>query len=307
MSLRTLRLFLIVEALLIVHVLPARLAANPGGNAGDPFLFPSTSEGSATPPATGGISHPPSVPQELPLQVLRDQRFFWSRPFRMKRKDLPWLGLMVGTTAGLVAIDRRVGQRLTDSPPGNGYAISHNIARFGGPGTDLGIAGAIYLSGLRSGDPYTKSTGLLGIEAVTDSWVVVELAKISTQRPRPTFSGGAVRDHNADGQFFAGGTSFPSGHAAAAFALATVVSERDRDRPWVAPVAYGLASMVSVSRLTARAHFPSDVFVGAALGFLMGRHVVHHAEQPKPDSRFRTRLLPQVSAAGNYLTLSWDL
>ena len=39
---------------------------------------------------------------------------------------------------------------------------------------------------------------------------------------------------------------------------------------------YGLASTVSVSRVIARQHFPSDVIVGSTLGWLVGGYVLHH-------------------------------
>jgi membrane-associated phospholipid phosphatase len=225
----------------------------------------------------------------------------------MKQSDLPWVGLMVGTAAGLMAIDRRVGQGLSDSPPGLGYHISHNVSRIGAPWTDLGTAGAIYLIGRSRDNQHAQTTGLLGLEAVADSIAVVEILKYSTQRPRPTFSAGNVRDHNADGEFFAGGTSFPSGHAAAAFALATVLSQRNSEKRWVTPVAYGCASLVGVSRITMRMHFPSDVFVGAALGSMIGRHVAHGAERSRQDKPLHAKLLPAISAAGGTaLTFSWE-
>ncbi len=39
---------------------------------------------------------------------------------------------------------------------------------------------------------------------------------------------------------------------------------------------YGLASTVSVSRVLARDHFPSDVLVGSTFGWLIGGYVLHH-------------------------------
>src|SRR6184192_4438522 len=54
---------------------------------------------------------------------------------------------------------------------------------------------------------------------------------------------------------------FPSGHSIGAFSLATVFARRYREHRWVPWVAYGLAGLVSFSRITAQAHFPSDVFV----------------------------------------------
>ena len=39
---------------------------------------------------------------------------------------------------------------------------------------------------------------------------------------------------------------------------------------------YGVASTVSVSRVLARQHFPSDVVVGSTFGWLIGGYVLHH-------------------------------
>ncbi len=308
MTLRLLRLFIICgAALLPALACPTRVRGNQVQPAGEQASVPSKSEGHVPSRPVETTTQPQPTLKEVPRRIIRDQEFIWLRPFRLKRSDLPWLGYMVGTTAVLMAIDRRVGQGLSDSPPGRGYTFSHNVGRFGGPWTDLGVAGAIYLAGRRGGDQHSETTGLLGLEAVGDSLVVVEFLKIATQRPRPTFAGGDVRDYNADGTFFAGGTSFPSGHAAASFALATVVSEQYREKRWVAPVAYGLASLVATSRITMRTHFPSDVFVGAALGLMIGRHVAHDAERSRQEKPLHSRLLPTVSSAGGTtLTLAWE-
>jgi membrane-associated phospholipid phosphatase len=59
------------------------------------------------------------------------------------------------------------------------------------------------------------------------------------------------------------GWSFPSGHTAAAFSGAWVVSTVWPKR---APVFFGLASCVGFSRIYVGAHYPGDVFVGGALG-----------------------------------------
>ena len=304
---RRLRLSFICGAVLLLALAcPTRVWGNQTQTPGELASVPSKSE-SDTPSRPVETTQPQPTLKEVPRRIICDQEFLWLRPFRLKRSDLPWLGFMVGTTAGLIAIDRRVGQALSDSPPGGGYNFSHNVGLIGGPWTDLGVAGAIYLAGRHGGDQHNETTGLLGLEAVADSLVVVEFLKLATQRPRPTFSGGNVRDHNAEGPFFAGGTSFPSGHAAASFGLATVVSERYREKHWVAPVAYSLASLIATSRITMRTHFPSDVFVGAALGVMIGRHVAHSAERPRQERSLQSRLLPTVSTAGGAtITLAWE-
>ena len=291
-------LFICLAAGLLVVSCPTRVHAGQPQQLQSQISVPSGSQKRAPCPPAQLQNLPQLTLPEIPRQILRDQKFFWLRPFRMKVRDLPWVGLMVGATAGLVAIDRRVGQGLTDSPPGLGYKFGHNVSRIGAPWTDLGTAGAIYAIGRLRHKQHAQTTGLLGLEAVGDSIVMVEILKYATERPRPTFSGGKVRDHNADGQFFAGGTSFPSGHAAAVFALATVLSERNSDKRWVTPLAFGCASLVGVSRISMRMHFPSDVFVGAALGYMIGRHVAHSKWNSRQDKPPHSKLLSAVSAAG---------
>jgi undecaprenyl-diphosphatase len=61
--------------------------------------------------------------------------------------------------------------------------------------------------------------------------------------------------------------SFPSGHAAAAFAAATAVAILS---PRMRPYALGLAAAVALSRVYLRVHFPLDVVAGALLGAALG-------------------------------------
>jgi len=62
-------------------------------------------------------------------------------------------------------------------------------------------------------------------------------------------------------------SSFPSGHASAAFMAATLLAERTRMKPlW-----YALAGVVAASRVHTRIHHASDVVAGAALGLTLGR------------------------------------
>jgi undecaprenyl-diphosphatase len=85
------------------------------------------------------------------------------------------------------------------------------------------------------------------------------------QRPRPFVQQTAVvrvsssmaldRHHN---------DSFPSGHACNAFMIAVLLSERFRRGRYAI---YGVASLVALSRVYLGVHYPSDVIVGASLGF----------------------------------------
>jgi undecaprenyl-diphosphatase len=62
-------------------------------------------------------------------------------------------------------------------------------------------------------------------------------------------------------------SSFPSGHATAAFTAAVFLSDDDRG---LAPLWFGLAGAVAFSRIYVRMHHPSDALAGAALGVALG-------------------------------------
>jgi undecaprenyl-diphosphatase len=62
-------------------------------------------------------------------------------------------------------------------------------------------------------------------------------------------------------------SSFPSGHATAAFTAAVFLSDDDA----LATIWYGLAGAVAFSRVYVRMHHASDALAGAALGLVLGR------------------------------------
>jgi membrane-associated phospholipid phosphatase len=135
------------------------------------------------------------------------------------------------------------------------------------------IPASMYLWSLGHDAPQAHETGLLTGEALADSLAVSEVVSLISRRDRP-----AVND--AQGHFFSSGpteSSFPSNHATAAWAMAAVVGEEYPG--WITRTAvYGLAAGVSVSRVLADQHFPSDVLVGSATGWLIGHYVyrAHH-------------------------------
>jgi len=244
--------------------------------------------------------------KSLPRDVLRDQKFLWLRPFRPHRGDLPWAAAFFGTTAGLIALDRHVGQSISANPPGPGYQFGKNASFLGTPYAGAIISGGLYLAGWKQQDDYLKTTSLLAVRAAVDSTIIVQALKAVTQRPRPTFPGGVTRDHNADGQFFSGGNSFPSGHTIGAFSFATVIAERYGDRPWVPAMAYSLAGLVGAARIAERQHFPSDVFVGAVLGFLVGRHVAHSAGRNPRSAWNHLQVAPHgLPQGGSAISINW--
>jgi membrane-associated phospholipid phosphatase len=107
---------------------------------------------------------------------------------------------------------------------------------------------------------------------MVDSLAVSEVLKAVSMRERPTVD-------NAKGKFFQSSvgldSSFPSNHAIVAWSSAAVIAS-EYDGLLTQVLAYGLATGVSTTRVLARQHFPSDVLVGSAVGWMIGRYVVHH-------------------------------
>jgi len=86
--------------------------------------------------------------------------------------------------------------------------------------TSIVGAGGLYFLGLAKNNDHLVETGRLGEEAMVNSFLVVEALKLATNRERPNEGNGrggfwphGTRSYETDG-------SFPSGHAAATFALA---------------------------------------------------------------------------------------
>jgi membrane-associated phospholipid phosphatase len=111
---------------------------------------------------------------------------------------------------------------------------------------------------------------------MVDSLVVDEVMKAVTMRQRPTLNG-------AKGKFFQTSvgldSSFPSTHSMIAWSSAAVIAS-EYNGPMTKIAAYGLATGLSLTRVLAKQHFPSDVLVGSAVGWLVGRYVVrkHHKD-----------------------------
>jgi membrane-associated phospholipid phosphatase len=243
-------------------------------------------------------SPPPSLEKKFLINILRDQRAIWTSPFRLRREDAKWLAPLGLSTAAFIATDRRTADELGENGNNlNRLRVSKDISRLGECYTTGGIAATFYLVGRVSGDRRARETGLLGMEALIDGGIVSSGLKFVTQRPRP------LTLNKRDNDFFDGGNSFPSGHATSAWALATVIANEYKHHPLVQVTAYGLATAVSLSRYTGRNHFLSDVLVGSAIGYGIGRYVYRQHHDPLLDSlegettsnRSRSKLFPLVS------------
>lgn len=196
--------------------------------------------------------------------VLADQKQFWTMPFHESPKSLlPIAGIM----AAFVPADSWLSHQVPDKPSQISRSLSiSNYSVY----SLIGVGGGAFLLGQMRHDDHMSEAGLLSAEAAVNSLMVAYPLKYATQRSRPYQDDG-------HGRFFAGGSSFPSEHSATAWAIASVLAhEYPGSLSQIA--AYGLASAVSLTRVTSQRHFPSDVVIGSILGWYMGRQIyrAHH-------------------------------
>lgn len=213
----------------------------------------------------------------LPQNFLEDQKEIWLFPGQLAkgRHWLPVLGV-TGATAILIAADPHDTPyfRRTETFEGFNDVFSGRITS-----AEIALVPAAFLVGgyLRK-DPYAEKTALLAGEAYANAAIIEISLKIATRRTRPSDipPNGNFSDTFFDSSKSITGvnTSFPSGHTISAFAVATVFAHRYRHHRWVPWVAYGAATAIGFSRVTLQSHFPSDVFLGAALGYSISRFVV---------------------------------
>ena len=211
--------------------------------------------------------------QQLFPNIVDDQKLIWTFPIRIFENH-NWVPVLVvsGVTAGLIAADPSTGGYFRRTT-----AFHSFNSIFSGSNTALATAIAplsFYALALVRKDTHAQKTALLAGEAVADAEILAIAMKAATRRVRPQ----DLPAHSKFGDTWFEGKatsgSFPSAHAMAAFSIAAVFARRYPRHRWVPFAAYGLAGLVSFSRITLSAHFPADVFMGAALGYSISRFSV---------------------------------
>jgi membrane-associated phospholipid phosphatase len=197
-----------------------------------------------------------------------DQKAIWTSPLHLRANDAVWALPALAGTGAFLASDAWFSRQV----PAGGIARSRSLSNYGAFSL-AGAAGGMFLFGKIMHNDHAAETGFLAGEAAVNAAAVDFALKSMFQRQRPYIGTGA-------GRFFAGGSSFPSEHATVSWAIAGVVAH-EYPGTLTKLVSYGLASAVTVARVTGKEHFPSDVAVGSALGYFVARQIYQRRRDPE--------------------------
>jgi len=218
--------------------------------------------------------------RNTPRNLLKDQEAIWTSPIRLRTSNAAGPIVLVLATTVAITTDHQAmsSARLVDPTLNKHADTASNVL----VGAFVAIPAGLYGLGRLRHNDHAAETGILSGEAMVDSLVVNEVMKLVAQRERPTVD-------SAKGKFFqsAVGTdsSFPSNHTILAWSSAAVIASEYPGRLTGLAV-YGMATGVSVTRVLARQHFPSDVLVGSAVGWMIGRYVFHHHQRSRDLSYY---------------------
>ena len=189
----------------------------------------------------------------VPRSVVRPSNLKWELP------------ILAATGILIAKIDRPADNRIQSK------SLQETAGRWSnvGIGLELGSAALAYGVGCHEHHSYLRDTGFKALAAMAAAGTVDLGLKLAFDRQFPYTP-------NSTGRFWGGGRAFPSGHSATSFAFAAVVAHRYPQKKWLKWSMYALAAGVSLSRYPAKKHFPSDILMGATLGYVTGTYLGEH-------------------------------
>jgi len=235
--------------------------------------------------ATGRIPRPESDSARqsrdatIPATVVGDIRTafddvlgFFTAPLRFGKSDWDRTATGAGALGIIMGMDEPLNGLLV-SHPGRGFLEDplEWAKEWGRLRTMQYASLGLYFGGLFAGNDGIRVTGRLMGEALLLAGTPAITIQYGLGRSRPHEGSGAYRYN-----FFEWGNehqSLPSGHATVAFAISTVLAKRI-DRTWAGVPLYSFAGLTALAMAWGNEHWPSDVLLGSAIGYLAGSFAV---------------------------------
>ncbi len=220
--------------------------------------------------------------KELPSRLLDAAGQLWQEPT---------LRISVCVLPALVALDRSVDGLFT--PSGAGDAVFGAARLYGERWTPVAVAAGLYLGGWIAGSESLRRGAITVAGATAVAVAVVGVLKVGLGRGRPSVTQESLllRPPAWDDAY----QSFPSGHAAVAFAVSTALAHSIELPATARGVLYGVAALTALSRVYHHRHWFSDVVAGALIGYTAG-YTVAAGWSPalrKGEQSLRWEFVPQ--------------
>jgi hypothetical protein len=204
--------------------------------------------------------------------VWEDAKLYVTAPVRWDSEDWLYFGgtlVVIGASHGL---DGKVRDHFAKGSKAILNGKDPNSTRDAIPAAAL-VAGTFAYAAL-IGDSAGRVETYTMLEAAAFSGVTTEALKFAAGRERPN-------ETTLVNRWRAGGSSFPSLHASAAFAIGTVLAESGNDDyRWIRRVlGYGVATATVYMRLHDNVHWLSDTVAGAAIGISTAHFTMNRREQ----------------------------
>lgn len=239
-----------------------------------------------------------------------------SAPPWVTRRELLGAGVSVLATIAVAPLDKPVASELQD--PGWQkdeplHSASQVLAFAGGPGPFL-LGAGFFAAGRLAGAPVLSDAGVHITESVVLAAGLTAIGKGLAGRALPGVKASESFEwargfHKGNGPF----VSFPSGHTAAAFAMASALTEEAAAwhpglEHYVGPAAYVTASAIGLARLYQHVHWVSDLPLAAAIGTWSGLAVESHVHRRRHSNAIgriiETATVQRTANGGTLMGLS---
>jgi hypothetical protein len=241
--------------------------------------------------------------QVCALHVVQDEVGIVTAPFHLSAPSYFWL-LPFGAATG-IALDKdneamqAVG---FDTSRQNEFRRISDYGGLYGPAASVAVG---YIAGSVTHNYHLQETAVLAGEAMADSIILNTGLGYAIDRQTP-MQGNGMGDFWPHGtRTWPDGQSMPSDHSILVWSFAHVVASQYSGIA-TRLIVYSLATTVSVSRVMAREHFSSDVFVGAALGYVIGGYVVERRTTESASNHFSLSVLRTPNGNGVQLSYAFS-
>ena len=252
------------------------------------------------------------------------------------KKNLPKLGVIIGATAILVALD----QPLLDAAQQFGRfinldaerkftrAISFNIGSFAVPVLDIPqnlnsafyfigegwpsilVAGSFYGYGIFTNDYRARQTSSQLAEMFFTLAITTQVLKRITGRQSPFDSdspGGEWHPFTKPSVYQANVSNydaFPSGHLATIMATVTILAGNYPSSKFIKPVGYSIMGLLGYAMMNNGVHWAGDYPVAIAIGYTCGKIALSRGQKkiskPSRVSGYKSSLMPMFLGQNGY-------